>query len=63
MLLAALNCPGLHPGYSTSRHQSLLDPDLRSAFRKVDAPHLRIQSCVARMQSVAYIESFRVVVG
>ena len=43
MLLAALNRPGLYPGYNTSRPRPLLDPALRSAFREADASHLRIR--------------------
>ena len=42
MFLAALNRPGLHPGYNTSRPRPPLDPALHSAFREAHSPRLRV---------------------
>lgn len=35
MLLAALNCPGLHPGYNTSRPRLYLTPLCTQPFARL----------------------------
>ena len=61
MLLAALDCPGLHPGYNTSRLSPLLDPSLRSARRRAGAFKTLEISSMSRPGELLADSIFRVI--